>query len=241
MSDAHGDEGEGSNADRPFDGDPAWRVTRTTKDGTVFSIRPIASSDREELRQAYRAASARTRYLRFLGSFGELNDETLTYLTNVDQKNHVALVATITSPDLKTERGIGVARFIRLASDPRVAEAAISVADDMQRRGIGSLLAHEIERAARHSGVRTIRAEVLEGNAAMRAILEDAGAKRVDSGEDQGTFSYDIHLEPEEAPTKSLVEILRGTAQAMSSVFRIATSAATTARGDEAEPDETER
>lgn len=241
MSDANGDDGEGDDADRPFDGDPSWRVTRTAKDGTVFSVRPIVPSDREELRQAYRAASARTRYLRFLGSFGELNEETLTYLTDVDQENHVALVATVVSPDLKTERGIGVARFIRLASDPKVAEAAISVADDMQRRGIGSVLAQEIERAARHRGVRTIRADVLEGNAAMRSILEDAGAKRVDSGDNQGTLSYDIELEPEAAPTKSLVEILRGTAQAMSSVFRSATSATTTTRGDEAERDETER
>lgn len=238
MSDANGDRGD--DGDRPFDGDPAWRATRTLRDGTVVTIRPIAPEDREELRRAYRQTSARTRYLRFLGAFGDLNDEMLTYLTVVDQKDHVALVATVTTPDLKTERGIGVARFIRLASHPDAAEAAITVADDMQRRGVGTVLAHEIERAARLRGIKTIRAEVLEGNAAMRSILEEAGAKRVDTGENQGTLSYDIVLEPEAAaPTKSLMDILRGTAQAMSAVFRSAATSATTTTSDD-EPEHRE-
>lgn len=238
MSDANGD---ADDEDRPFDGDPAWRATRTLKDGTVVTIRPIAPADREELRDAYRHASARTRYLRFLGSFADLDEKTLRYLTEVDQKDHVALVATAASPDLKTERGIGVARFIRIASSPDAAEAAITVADDMQRRGVGSVLAHEIERAARLRGIRTIRADVLEGNAAMRSILEEAGAKRVDTGDNQGTLSYDIVLEPEAAPTKSIMDILRGTAQAMSSVFRAAaTSATTTTSDDESEHREPE-
>lgn len=238
MSDADDDADRAG--DRAFDGDPSWRVTRTLRDGTVIGVRPIMPEDREELRRAYRAASARTRYLRFLGSMSDLDEKTLTYLTDVDQQDHVALVATLTSPDLKTERGIGVARFIRLASNESAAEAAISVADDMQRKGVGTILAHEIERAARLRGVKTIRADVLEGNTAMRAILEDAGAKRVDAGDQQGTLSYDIDLTNEAAHTKSLMDILRATAQAMSSVFRSATSATTTTNGDEPERDEPE-
>lgn len=238
MSDANGD--AGGDDDRPFDGDATWRAVRTLKDGTVITVRPIAPEDKGELLRAYRETSARTRYLRFLGSFGDLNDEMLTYLTNVDQKDHVALVATVTSPDLKTERGIGVARFIRLASSPDAAEAAIAVADDMQRKGVGSVLAHEIERAARVRGVRTLRADVLEGNAAMRAILEEAGARRVDTGDAQGTFSYAIELAPEAAPTKSVMDILRATAQAMSSVFRVSTSATAATSDDETEDREPE-
>ena len=99
--------------DKPFAGDPAWKVVRTLRDGTTVTIRPIAPEDRDELRREFEHTSPQTRYLRFLGVVGELTDAMLTYLTCVDQKDHVALVATVTSPDLKNERGVGVARFIR--------------------------------------------------------------------------------------------------------------------------------
>jgi GNAT superfamily N-acetyltransferase len=199
--------------DEPFDGSDAWKVVRTLRDGTEITIRCITPGDREELRRAFQQTSAQTRYLRFLGVVGELSDSMLTYLTCVDQKDHIALVATMASPDLKTERGVGVARVIRLAGTDDIGEAAITVTDDMQRRGVGSALAHEIERAARIRGIRHIRAEVLEGNAAMRAILENAGAKRVDSGASAGTLSYDIAIEPPPPPAARLAEILRSVAR----------------------------
>ncbi|MDB4938042.1 MAG: acetyltransferase, family [Labilithrix sp.] len=198
--------------DETFTGDPAWKVVRTLRDGGAITIRPIMPDDREELRRAFADASLRTRYLRFLGGVGELSEETLTYLTCVDQHDHIALVATMTSPDLKSERGVGVARVIRLKHPPDTAEAAITVTDDMQKRGVGSALAHELEHAARASGIRHIRADVLEGNSAMRGMLEGAGARRVDDGDEPGTISYDIALEPSPSPS-TIVEMLRVAAQ----------------------------
>jgi RimJ/RimL family protein N-acetyltransferase len=198
-----------------FDGSPTWKVVRMLRDGTPITIRPILPEDRDDLRRAFRETSANTRYLRFLGAVGELSEEMLTYLTEVDQKNHIALVATMTSPDLKTERGVAVARVIRLPGEDDVAEAAITVADDMQKRGVGSALALELERAARASGIRTIRAEVLEGNAAMRSILEGAGARRVDAREGSGTLSYDIEIPPIHENPSRIVDVLRGAAKTM--------------------------
>jgi RimJ/RimL family protein N-acetyltransferase len=204
-----------------FTGDPSWKVTRNLADGTVITIRPITPEDRDELRREFKRTSPQTRYLRFLGVVGELSEETLTYLTCVDQQKHVALVATVTSPDLKTERGVGVARLIRLANDPNVAEAAITVADDLQKHGIGTALAIELERAARARGIRHIRADVLEGNATMRGILEGAGAQRVDAGETTGTISYDIALDAAAPSTSSrLLDVLRGAAQTMAVTIR---------------------
>jgi RimJ/RimL family protein N-acetyltransferase len=190
-------------------------------DGTPMMIRPIMPEDRDELRREFNRISPQTRYLRFLGVVGELSEDLLTYLTCVDQQKHVALVATMTSPDLKTERGIGVARLIRLKDNPEVAEAAITVVDELQQHGIGSALALELERAARVRGIRHIRADVLEGNAAMRGILESAGAQRVDAGESEGTISYDIAIDPV-APTapSRLIDLLRGAAQTMAVSIR---------------------
>ena len=205
----------------PFKGDRGWKVVRRLHDGTPITIRPIMPEDRDELRREFEHTSPQTRYLRFLGIVGELSDEMLTYLCNVDQKNHIALVATITSPDLKSERGMGVARVIRLHGTHDVAEAAITVADDMQRRGVGSLLAYEIGRAARERGIRTIRADVLEGNSAMRAILEGVGARRVDKGDTLGTMSYDIEIPTEHTHlTSRLADVLRGAATTMAISLR---------------------
>jgi GNAT superfamily N-acetyltransferase len=205
--------------DEPFSGDPAWRVTRTLRDGTTITIRPITPDDREELRREFERTSAQTRYLRFLGAVGELSEATLTYLTDVDQKNHIAIVATTTSPDLKTERGVGVARVIRLQGAHDVAEAAITVRDDMQKLGVGSALALELERAARANGIRHIRADVLENNALMRSILEAAGAEPAAS-ESAGTISYDIAISGEPTLASRLTDVLRGAAQTMAITIR---------------------
>jgi acetyltransferase len=213
-----------SRADAPFDGSPTWRVERALEDGTPFTIRPLTPDDREELRRGFGQISAQTRYLRFLGAMGELSEAMLTYLTDVDQKNHIALVATMTSPDLKTERGIGVARVIRLAGNEHVAEAAITVVDDMQHRGVGSWLAHELEYAARLAGIRTIRAEVLADNAPMRGILEGAGARPLAESGSKDTVSYDIALGSGSAKASShVMEILRGVAQTMAASIRLLT------------------
>jgi RimJ/RimL family protein N-acetyltransferase len=224
--------------DPPFDGNPSWRVVRTLKDGTEVAIRPIVPEDREELRRAFRATSTRTRYLRFLAVLGELSDDMLDYLTRVDQKDHVALVAVHASPDLKSERGVGIARFIRLEDEPHIAEAAITVADDFQRRGLGTVLGRELARSAQAHDIRTIRAEVLEGNERMRAILEGAGAKH--RGTSDGIVSYDIDIEPGTFVHR-LRHVMRGAAQTMAmTIRRLAPPSAATASEREAKRPERE-
>jgi GNAT superfamily N-acetyltransferase len=218
--------------DAPFDGDLAWRVNRTLRDGSSIVVRPILPEDREELRRGYLELSPESRYFRFL-NFGTKapSEDLLTYLTSVDHKDHVALGAVTVSPDLKTERGIGIARFIRLSNDESspdkdTAEAAVTVADDMQRKGVGSILLRELLAAARVRNIKTLRAEVLENNATMRGILETARARRVYECEGAGTVVYDLPIEPpvdakdEEAEHPTLFEVLRGAAETMALRFR---------------------
>lgn len=207
-------------------------MTRELTDGTIVTIRPLGPDDRDELRRAFEATSPQTRYLRFLRSMTDLSDDALSYLTNVDQKKHVAIVATVTTPDLKAERGVGVARFVVVDDAPGVVEAAITVVDDMQRKGLGTILVRELEKAARARNVRRIRAQVLADNTTMRSILESVGAEPVTatSGElragpdappdiDEGTVSYDIELKSEHAQAW-LASVLRGAAQTMALTLR---------------------
>ena len=197
--------------DRPFDGSPGWRVTRTLTDGTPVTIRPITPEDREELRAGIAALSPASRYFRFLQLQGMPSAELLDYLVDVDQKTHVALGAELVSPDLKTTRGVGIARFIRL--DGNAAEAAVTVADDMHRRGVASVLLGELLRAAEARGIARFRAEIAVDNASMRRILDRAGAKQV--GVDDHAVTYELALTP--SHTATFYEVLKDAAQSMTS------------------------
>lgn len=213
--------------DRPFDG-PEWRVERVLRDGTHVTVRPLVPEDREELARGLAALSPSSRYLRFFSGMVVPTERVLDYLTRVDQDAHVALCATVTSPDLKTERGVGVARFVRVEGEPTCAEAAITVIDDMQNRGLGRVLAIELGRAARARGVTVLRGEVLAENTRMREILEEAGAVPVaDRDGDPDTVSYDLALPPldgdqatRERHARTFADILRGAAETMAVTIR---------------------
>jgi GNAT superfamily N-acetyltransferase len=174
--------------DAPFTRDaPDWRVERTLHDGTRVILRALVPEDKEALRDAFAHLSFETRYMRFFSVVSEPSEAVLRYLTSVDQENHVAIVAGVESLDLKAERGVGIARFVRVAGEPHVAEAAVTVIDEFQRRGIGTVLLIELTRAAIARGVRVFRGEVLATNEGMLQILESVGAK---------LDPIDPHLEP---------------------------------------------
>jgi GNAT superfamily N-acetyltransferase len=153
----------------------------------------VRATDASELRAAFERLSPASRYRRFFGGLTHLTDETLRYLTEVDGRNHVAIVAVGESPDLKRELGLGVARFVRLRDEPTVAEAAVTVVDDVQRMGLGRLLATTLAQAAMERGVHTFRADVLAVNEPMRSMMTEIGA--TEGATDAGVISYDVSLD----------------------------------------------
>lgn len=152
------------------------------RDGTVAVVRPIRPDDRERLRRGLRELSSESRYLRFHAPVSELDEEQLTYLTEVDQHDHVAWVTE--DPDEPDAAGMGVARYVRLPDEPLVAEAAVTVADRYQGRGVGTLLLEIITQRAAENGVETLRNYVLAENEKMLDVLDSLGAHRqlLDSG-----------------------------------------------------------
>ncbi|MEZ4293385.1 MAG: ROK family protein [Polyangiaceae bacterium] len=151
----------------------------TLSDGTPVTLRPIAAGDKEELARAFDRLSPASRYMRFHSFKQALTDDDLRYLTEVDGADHFALVAVTPSHDMREEKGIGVARFVRDPTERDLAEAAITVADDHQGKGLGKLLLQRIVAAARARGVRRFQAEVLAENSPMVHLLRDAGAQVV--------------------------------------------------------------
>lgn len=186
-------------------------------DGTRVTVRPIQPSDKDALKRAFDRLGPRSRYQRFFTPTARLTDEMLRYLTEVDGDRHVALVAVTDSLDLKDDIGVGVARFVRVADDPDVAEAAVTVTDDMQGKGIGRILLRALSKAARERGIRAFRAEVLASNRAMRRLLDGAGARVIES--DEGALLFDVPL-MDDAPEheQPLRRILRAIAEWIASL-----------------------
>lgn len=136
------------------DHDVVWL---TMGDGSLVLVRPIRPEDREALVEGFSRLSEESRYQRFLAPMSRLSRRQLAYLTEIDQVGHVAWVAGERRPD-GSDRGLGVARFVRTPRDPHVAEFAVIVAEDSHGRGIGTLLLEVVALVAAHRGV-----EVLEG------------------------------------------------------------------------------
>jgi RimJ/RimL family protein N-acetyltransferase len=169
---------------------PDFREEHALPCGEKVVLRHIQPSDRDELRRGFRALSPESRYRRFFTGLVDLDDTTLAYLTNVDRRDHVAIVATTESLDLKSERGVGVARFVRSEKDPTVAEAAVTIVDDMQRKGLGTIMTKALAHAARERDIEKFRCEVLESNELVVRALEAAGGVIVDRG--SGTVVLDV-------------------------------------------------
>lgn len=145
-------------------------------DGTRVVLRHIRPTDEAELKRGFERLSAASRYRRFQGVVNELTPNALHYLTHVDGKDHVAIVAT-TLPDASGQvTGLGVARFVRAEKDPALAEVALTVVDHAQHKGLGRILGIAIARAAIDRGVRRFTGPILRDNVPIRSLLEEVGA-----------------------------------------------------------------
>jgi GNAT superfamily N-acetyltransferase len=133
------------------------------RDGTEVLIRQIRPDDRFLLRLGFEGLSAQSRTARFLAPKVALSNAEVAYFTEVDHVDHEALVAA----DPGEERGLGVARYVRSDDDPRRAEMAVVVVDELQGTGLATLLLEHLARRARRAGILHFDARVLPSNRRM--------------------------------------------------------------------------
>ena len=160
------------------------------RDGSKVLIRQVQPADAPLLADGFARLSDKSRRMRFLARKDRLSAAELRYLTDVDHRDHEALGAL----DRAGGRGVGVARYVRDAEDPRAAEIAITVVDDWQGRGLGTELLTRLSARARSEGICRFTALVAEDNVAMAGLLRNMNASLVGRG--PGTVEYEITLMP---------------------------------------------
>jgi GNAT superfamily N-acetyltransferase len=177
------------------------------RDGSTVHIARITPRDAPLIAEGFERLSAETRRLRFLTSKPTLSSSELRYLTEVDGHGHEALGAI----DPATGHGIAVARFVRDVDDPSRAEVAVTVADEWQRRGLGTVLLDRLADRARDEGISHFTALVAGDNPATQPFLEGLGGAISVTGVGSGALEYDIALAPRGLGTQ-LETLLRAAA-----------------------------
>jgi GNAT superfamily N-acetyltransferase len=162
----------------------------TLRDGSHLLIGRVTARDAPTLAEGFARLSQESRRLRFLTGKPNLTQSELRYLTEVDGHNHEALGAT----DPETGRGVGIARYVRDPDNRTRAEAAVTVADEWQRRGVGKLLLERLTERARAEGITHFTALVAADNAGMKALVKRLGHPVEIIPLRGGTFLYEVEL-----------------------------------------------
>ena len=155
-------------------------------------LRPLEPEDGALVEEIFDQLGPTSRYQRFLVPKLRLTSYELRVLTAVDHDSHEALVALA----LPEERPIGVARFVRAAEDPEVAEVAVEVVDAWHRRGVGTLLIEALVARALDLRVEQLAAVMAHDNRAALGLLQRAPGELGRVPGAAGVAEYRLVLRP---------------------------------------------
>jgi acetyltransferase len=165
----------------------------------AISIRPIVPDDCLELARFYDGLSTDSLELRFHGASPHLSVGAARFFCGPDHVAREGLVAEVVEDGNRSIVGhlciepFGPGR-------PGVAEVAIAVADEWQRRGIGrALLLAAVEWAARH-GIDRLEASLLWGNSAMLGLIRSIGYPVSYGPPDAGTLEAVVDIRTAATP-----------------------------------------
>jgi len=139
------------------------------RDGSTVRIRPARPEDATRVEDYLIGLSPETRRLRFWGAAIDVR-VVAAKVVDVDYKDHLTLLVLHGGDE---GRMIGGAQYVRV--DGGRAEVGLSVTDEWQGRGIGSILLGQLAQAAAEQGVTTFVAEVLPENHTMINVFRGLG------------------------------------------------------------------
>ena len=137
-------------------------------DGGTVEIRPAGSADFAAVKAMHEAMSPDHLYLRFFNVSRHAAETEARRICREPKPGHLALLA------LSAGQVVGCASYDALAGD-HTAEVAFAVADQMQHRGIATLLLEHLVSSARNDQITVFTAETLSENTPMLQVFTDAG------------------------------------------------------------------
>ena len=160
-------------------------------DGTRVSVRSIHAQDMELERRFIEALSPRSRRFRFLETMSSPSDALLRQMTVINPSTDAAYVAVIGEGD--HQREIGVARFSARA-DGHDCEFAVTVSDDWQNKGLGTLLMRRLIDVAKARGIKVMHSSDASDNTRMRQFADHLHFRHERDPDDATLVLYSVDL-----------------------------------------------
>lgn len=161
--------------------DPGTLLSTTHPAGELrVRLRLTRPSDALPVRAFLESLSAETRQRRFLAAMPQISSTVVRHFTFFDPRRRLVVAATAPIGGIETIVGLADVALL----DTGLAELGVVVGDDHQAQGVGKLLTEVVASLAVQQGATHLKAELLENNLAMRAILERLGrtVRRVEDG-----------------------------------------------------------
>ena len=137
------------------------------RDGTTLRLRSPAPDDADALLEFFRGLSQQSLHSRYHG-MPAVDAHLVEPLLQADGQEAAVLIGFV------GDRIVAVANFARLR-DPTGAEVAFAVADEYQRRGIGTRLLEQLAALAGAQGIERFLATVLPDNRQMLGVFGAVG------------------------------------------------------------------
>jgi RimJ/RimL family protein N-acetyltransferase len=160
-------------------------------DGSEVLVRPVRPEDKPLFVAGWSGLSDASVHSRFLASRQALSVNELAFFTEIDHVDHEAIGAM----DPATGNGVGVARYVREAGRPHIAEAAVIVVDAWQNRGLAGKLLRRLAVRATENRIRSFSATLFASNQAVLALFERLGPVTVTRREGP-TIDLVVELRP---------------------------------------------
>ena len=141
------------------------------RDGSTLRLRPPTTADVPGLVRFFEGLSPQSLYLRFHG-YPSIGEKLVERFVDPDWVEQGSLIGVFGEGG--DERIVALGSYARLR-DPSTAESAFTVADDFQRRGVGTRLLERLADLAGEAGIERFMAEVRPENRPMLDVFAHAG------------------------------------------------------------------
>ncbi|HEX6022391.1 MAG TPA: GNAT family N-acetyltransferase [Solirubrobacter sp.] len=148
------------------------------RDGSTAHVRPVVPADAPAIRQFLEELSDQSRWLRFF-SLGVNLDRAAERAAAGDRPEGYGLIVTTGAEERV------VAHAVFELERPDRAEVAFAVADEMQGRGLATVLLAHLAQVASARGITTFTATVLPENRRMISVFRESG------------FPVEVHSSPD--------------------------------------------
>lgn len=158
--------------------------------GEELILGPIGPESKGYVREGMKQLSGESLRNRFFGGKKEFSSEELDRLTELDGKKRFALGVI---RDLQADHGLGLIRMDRDGNNAQVAEVALTIIDEYQRRGLGTILLKVMILAALERGVSQLIFTYLYHNSGIEKLLgRFSPAHLIEKDKDSKTVSLDL-------------------------------------------------